>query len=62
MPRQDRKKPLQNNEIVSVREFVRAFQDKISAKSRGGGGELRRMFALFDTAKKGWVRLPPAAT
>lgn len=55
MAYQDRKIPLQNNQIQSVREFVPAFQDKITAKSRGGGGELRRMFNMFDTAKKGYV-------
>ena len=55
MAYQDRKIPLQNNQIQSVREFIRAFQDKITAKSSGGGSELRRMFNMFDTAKKGYV-------
>jgi Ca2+-binding EF-hand superfamily protein len=55
MAYQDRKVPLQNAKVLSVREFIPAFQEKITAKSRGGGGELRRMFNMFDTAKKGHV-------
>jgi Ca2+-binding EF-hand superfamily protein len=55
MAYQDRKVPLQNSKIMSVREFIPAFQEKITGKSRGGGGELRRMFNMFDTAKKGYV-------
>jgi Ca2+-binding EF-hand superfamily protein len=55
MAYQDRKAPLGKTEIQSVREFIPAFQDKITAKSRGGGAELRRMFNMFDTTKKGYV-------
>ena len=52
---QHRKKPMQSNEIASVREYIPAFQEKIASKSRGGGAELRRMFAMFDVTKKGYV-------
>ena len=43
------------NQIASFREFQTTFQDKIAAKSPGGGAEMRKMFSMFDHDKKGFV-------
>lgn len=56
MARNDKKdEKVLKHEIASFRDFARLFQDKISSKSPGGGAELRKMFALFDQGKKGYV-------
>ena len=51
---EDRKKPLQNDELKTPTDFIRAFQDKVAAKSQGGGGELMKQFKLFDEEGKGF--------
>jgi Ca2+-binding EF-hand superfamily protein len=51
----NQKKKVNKTEIASFRDFQLVFQEKIQAKSPGGGAELRRMFALFDNDKKGYV-------
>ena len=51
---EDRKKPLQNDELKIPTDFIRAFQDKVAAKSQGGGGELMKQFKLFDEEGRGF--------